>query len=495
MISLEAWTTIRHLHAQGHSIRRIARDLHLSRQVVRRAIASTEPPRYHRRPEEQPQLVPFLPLMQQMAEERLIGSRVLTEIRARGYQGSAATFYRAWARLRPTQPDPRVTERFETPPGVQSQFDWPGYTVLLGSALTRVVVYGLILSYSRRLHYWASLDATQASIFEALEAGFWHFGGATKTLLVDNPRAFMLDARPASFQWNPHFLALCGHYRVEPRVCQPARPQTKGKIERPFFYLEEHFIKGNSWRDFPHFCDELARFTVEVLDVREHHTTHQAPLARFAEEAPHLVSLPAARYVGLQELTRKVSWDCLVPYKGSRYSVPYLYAGTRVWLRPAQGARLEILAPNGSLLAAHALSRTKGASVIDPTHYEGVRKDTPRTKVVLVERFQAVFPDQQPFLDRLLAQYAINPVRHLRGILELAHPYPPSAMIAAFQAACEYSTSSVNFIRGALQQQTPPLATAPTPTGVLADVPRLAIKRDLRAYQRLLDAVAPKGAR
>ena len=166
-----------------------------------------------------------------------------------------------------------------------------------------------------------------------------------------------------------------------------------------------------------------------------------------------------------------------------------------MWLRPAQGARLEILAPNGSLLAAHALSRTKGASVIDPTHYEGVRKDTPRTKVVLVERFQAVFPDQQPFLDRLLAQYAINPVRHLRGILELAHHYPPSAMIAAFQAACEYSTYSVNFIRGVLQQQTPPLATAPTPTGVLADVPRLAIKRDLRAYQRLLDAVAPKGAR
>src|SRR5579875_1103712 len=254
MISLEAWTTIRHLHAQGHSIRRIARDLHLSRQAVRRAIASTEPPRYHRRPEEQPQLVPFLPLMQQMAEERLIGSRVLTEIRARGYQGSAATFYRAWARLRPTQPDPRVTERFETPPGVQSQFDWPGYTVLLGSALTRVVVYGLILSYSRRLHYWASLDATQASIFEALEAGFWHFGGATKTLLVDNPRAFMLDARPASFQWNPHFLALCGHYRVEPRVCQPARPQTKGKIERPFFYLEEHFIKGTSWHVLPSRC-------------------------------------------------------------------------------------------------------------------------------------------------------------------------------------------------------------------------------------------------
>lgn len=42
-----------------------------------------------------------------------------------------------------------MTERFETPPGVQSQFDWSEYTVPLGSALTRVVVYGLILSSSR----------------------------------------------------------------------------------------------------------------------------------------------------------------------------------------------------------------------------------------------------------------------------------------------------------------------------------------------------------
>jgi len=176
--------------------------------------------------------------MQQMgSEQRLIGSRVLNEIRARGYEGSPAAFYRAWARLRPAQPDLRITERFETTPGVQSQFDWSDYTVQLGSALTRVVMYETILSYSRRLHYSASLDATQASIFEALEEAFWHFGGVTKTLVVDNPRAFVLDVRPSHFQWNPwnpQFLALCGHYRLEPIACQPGRPRTKGKAERPF---------------------------------------------------------------------------------------------------------------------------------------------------------------------------------------------------------------------------------------------------------------------
>ena len=492
---MEAWTTIRHLHAQGHSVSAIARHLNLARKTVRRALRSTEPPRYQRTSVANPDLAPFIPLMQEMgSEQHLIGSRVLNELRARGYAGSPAAFYRAWARLRPARPDPRVTERFETAPGVQSQFDWSDYTVQLGSALTRVVLYETILSYSRRLHYSASLDATQASIFEALEEAFWHFGGVTKTLLVDNPRAFVLDVRPSHFRWNPQFLALCGHYRLEPVACQPGRPRTKGKAERPFYYLEQHFIKGHTWRDFDHFCEDLTRFEAEVLDVREHHTTHQAPLERFAEEAASLTPLPPSRYVGIHELTRKVRWDCMVPYLGSRYSVPSPYAGTRVWLRPSHGARLQILAADGTLLATHALSRTKGMIVLDPAHYAGLRKDAPRTKVVLVERFHTRFPDQQPFLERLLAQYAVNPVRHLRGILELADHYPPSAMLAAFQTACEYNTYSVGFVRGVLQHQAQPLTATPAPVGTLIEVPRLAIKRDLRVYQTLLETtkgVAP----
>lgn len=486
MISLEAWTTIRYLHAQGKSIRQITQELHLSRKTVRKALRSADAPRYQRRPVENPHLAPFADLIRQMAGQELIGSRILAEIRARGFQGSQPAFYRLLARVRPTSPDPRVTERFETAPGEQSQFDWSDYTVCLDGVLTRVVVYALILGYSRRIHYCASLDATQPSVWEALEEGLWHFGGVTQTVLVDNPRTFVLDARPAHFTWNPQFLALCGHYRVEPVACQVRRPRTKGKVERPFFYLEQHFIKGHTWRDFGHFCQDLARFEGEVLDLREHHTTHQRPLDRFADERPHLTSLPATRYLGIHAQTRKVSWDCLVPYQGSRYSVPFLYAGKRIWLQLSQGVRLHILASSGEVIATHPLSCTKGTILVDPAHYEGLRKDTPRTKVVLVEAFQARFPDQQPFLERLLAQYAINPVRHLRGILDLATLYPPAAMTAAFQTALTYNTYSVTFLRGVLQHQAQPLAPMPIPSGALRDVPRLAIKRDLRAYQTLL---------
>jgi hypothetical protein len=59
-----------------------------------------------------------------------------------------------------------------------------------------------------------------------------------------------------------------------------------------------------------------------------------------------LTPLPATRYVGIHALTRKVSWDCLVSYEGSRYSVPWVYAGKRVWVRASQGIRLEAMAPS-----------------------------------------------------------------------------------------------------------------------------------------------------
>jgi transposase len=491
MISLEAWTTVRQLHAQGKSIRSICRELQLSRKAVRRALRSPAPPHYRRKPPENAQLVPFLPLIQAMTvDQHLIGSRILNEIRARGYEGSSAAFYRTWARLRPTQPDPRVTERFETAPGEQCQFDWSPYTILLGGALTRVLVYNTVLGYSRRQFLWASRDETAASIYEGLEEACWHFGGVPKIVLIDNAGAFVIDPRPAHFAWNPRFLELCGYYRLEPRACRVRRPRTKGKVEKPFQYVDNHLIKGNSWTGFDAFSRDLRRFNTEVLDGREHHTTHQPPIERFAEEVPYLTPLPATRYIGIHALTRKVSWDCLIPYDGSRYSVLCLYAGKRVWVRVSQGVRLEALSSAGAVIARHALSESKGATIIAPAHYEGLRKDTPRTRVLLVEAFQRRFPDQQAFLDGMIAQQKLGPVRHLRGILELAQHYSTEAMRAAFGSAGTYNTYSLQFIRGVLQHDALPVTTPATLATTRVPVPRLDVKRDLRAYQTLLTPAA-----
>ncbi len=110
-------------------------------------------------------------------------------MRLLGYDGGTTPVY-AYLRGIKQAANKRATERYETGPGEQAQFDWSFYTVMLGDVLTKVVVFGLILGYSRRKFYWPSLDATQPSIYEALEAGLRYFGGAPLRLLVDNDRSW-----------------------------------------------------------------------------------------------------------------------------------------------------------------------------------------------------------------------------------------------------------------------------------------------------------------
>jgi len=296
----------------------------------------------------------------------------------------------------------KVSERFETPPGKQGQFDWSPYRIEIGGTLKRVVIFCLVLAYSRRKHYFASFDETQRSCFEALEEGFWHFGGVPVEILVDNPRAFVLDPRPESFKWNPHFLEFCGHYRTAPKACSIRRARTKGKVERPFYYLEEHFIKGNSFGDFGDFLLRLKGFESEELDQLIHSTTLKRPIERFQEEMPCLIPLSSQRFIGIRHEWRKVSWDCLISFDGSRYSVPYQYAGREVWVRTSRGMRLEVYNQRLELIAEHLLSGTKGQSVIDRDHYEGLRKKTPSSMAVLRERFLELFPEDKAFLEGLI---------------------------------------------------------------------------------------------
>jgi hypothetical protein len=81
-----------------------------------------------------------------------------------------------------------------------------------------------------------------------------------------------------------------------PRSPMSYRARTKGKIERPFFYLEQHFIKGTQFASLSHFLEELAVFERDDLDVRIHSTTQEPPIDRFARELPHLTPLAEQRF-------------------------------------------------------------------------------------------------------------------------------------------------------------------------------------------------------
>ncbi len=496
MISVEARTTIRYLHAQGVGIRAIASQLGLARNTVRAAIRAPSPPTRTRAKRANPHLAPFAaPIATMLFEQRFIGSRILRELETLGYRGGPTALYAYLAQLKAERASPRGVERFETGPGEQAQFDWSPYQIALGDGVRRVVLFGLILGYSRRKYYLASLDETQSSAFAALEQGFAHFGGVAKRLLVDNAKVLVADARPATFAWNAHFLELCGHYQIEPVACQVRRPQTKGKIERPFFYIEEHFIKGGRFADLDDLNGQLARFQAEELDLRVHGTTQARPLDRFAAERPYLTPLPVGRFISRLDEVRKVSLDCLVSYGGSRYSVPQQYAERQVWVRPVLGTRLEIHAQHGECIATHPLTTAKGSLVIQQEHYAGLRQRTPLTKVIISAAFLARFPDQQAFLEGLLAAHPTGPALLLRAVLDLAASYPDDALRAAFAAAVQHRCYTLPFLRGLIEQHAPRQEVPQRLAVVLAALPTQPVTRPLTVYQQLLDSTHEGEAR
>ena len=107
--------------------------------------------------------------------------------------------------------------------------------------------------------------------------------------------------------YNLRFLSFATHYGFKPWACEPRRPETKGKIERPFDYAEKNLLNGRTFRSLAH-LNEVARWWLaEVNDRRIHGTTKRSPLEVHEEEKPYLIDLPAIRFDTSTEADRPES--------------------------------------------------------------------------------------------------------------------------------------------------------------------------------------------
>ncbi|ENM5740628.1 transposase, partial [Vibrio mimicus] len=111
---------------QGQSLRRIARELGISRNTVKRHLNQQQMPSYSTRPSKISKLEPFKPYLHKridMAKPNWIPASVLfEEIRQRGYPGGVSMLRSYLAQFKQSTPEPVI--RFETQPGQQMQIDF-----------------------------------------------------------------------------------------------------------------------------------------------------------------------------------------------------------------------------------------------------------------------------------------------------------------------------------------------------------------------------------
>jgi hypothetical protein len=183
-------------------------------------------------------------------------------------------------------------------------------------------------------------------------------------------KTVLLDQNGGELHFNQKFLQFAAYYGFVPRVCRPYRPETKGKIESTVRFVKENFWPGISFGSLPDLNQQACAW-MEKVNRQMHATTREVPYQRLIQEQLLLIDEQPDYDTSYME-DRRVAKDCMLSYRGNRYSVPFRFAGKTVLVRePVARGRIEIYS-DIKVIAEHRLAEWRGAIVSDPAHYEGL---------------------------------------------------------------------------------------------------------------------------
>ena len=370
----------RAFHVQGWPLKRISRELHLSRNTVRKILRSDETAfGYERERQPKPKIGPWRDQLDafpsgnrgKAAREQLTLVRIFEELRGLGYEGgydAIRRYAKSWAKAQGSSAGEAYVPLFFAP-GEAYQFDWSHEIVLIDGVTVTVKVAHVRLCHSRMMFVRAYPRETQEMVFDAHDRAFAFFGGACTRGIYDN----MKTAVEAVFVgkdrlYNRRFLQMCSHYLVQPVACTPASGWEKGQVENQVGLVRERFFAP---RLRVKSLDELNGWLLDkcVAHAKAHRHTDQPERTIwqvFEAERDKLVEYRGP-FDGFHSVPASVSKTCTVRFDNNRYSVLSSAVGRPVEIQ-AYAGRI-VVRQDGVVVAEHKRSFGRGETVYDPWHY------------------------------------------------------------------------------------------------------------------------------
>ena len=266
----------------------------------------------------------------------------------------------------------KATIRFETMPGLQGQVDWgffENYKVYENGEYKKLYCFLMVLGFSRMRYIEFVTDMSTDTLIKCHSNAFRYFGGYPKEILYDNMKQVVIKRllKQENSELNKQFEDYAGFYGFKPILCRPYRGrQTKGKVERTVKYVRENFMIGRKYNSL----DDLNAQAISwcnKINSKVHGTTNKIPF----DVLPCEKLLPIKREFIFDKLNiRKVEKDCLVSYKGNKYSVPAEYALKEVTVLSLNN--LLAIYYNGKQIATHKLSYDKNTMNVNKEHYKSL---------------------------------------------------------------------------------------------------------------------------
>jgi transposase len=377
------------LKRQGLSIRAISQLTGNDRKTIGKYLLQPESvPVYGPRAPAASKLDPFKSYLEERLRAGVWNGRVLLrELRERGYTGGY-TLVTDWLRPQRQAGCAVAVRRFETPPGKQAQVDWGHLgTLEMEGEDQKLWGFTFTLGYSRMMMSEAAVDQKLGTLLRMHEEAFRQLGGVPDEILYDRMKTVWLETdERGEIVWHPVFLDFARYWGFTPRLCRPYRAQTKGKVESGVKYVRRNFLCGLQGREPSGLEDlnaQLRAWVWGVANQRVHGTTHEQVLARWDTDQFSLQPLdgrPSYPYV--DDELRQVARDAYVSWQGSRYSVPWEYAGRSVWVRESSGA-VEVHYGR-ERIAIHGQAPRKHLVVTQAEHHRGIPLGARRQNKILV---------------------------------------------------------------------------------------------------------------
>lgn len=463
MLQMANYEFIRKQHfVLGKPIRQISRESGYSRQVIRKALTSTEIPVYKlSKSKPRPVIDSVKPIIlewlhqdeQAPPKQRHTAKRIYQRlVEEYDFTGGESTVRRYVRELRVCPPKAFVPLEF--PPGKFAQFDWGEVDVILLGKQITVQVFCLRCTYSRKIFVKTFFHQKTEALLQGHVDAFEFFGAVPQTITYDNLMTAVkkiLEGKNREEQ--ERFTQLRAHYLFESHFCEPAKGNQKGQVENLVRYTKQQFFTPMPSVSS---LDELNQWLIAKCMAYENQKVPRSSMTvgeAFLQEKDQMLPLPSRSLECYREVSLKSNSLSMITFEQNAYSVPVSHASAELSCR-VYADDLAIY-HKGELVTTHKRCFEKGKEILNYDHYLDLLLIRPGAVPYARPLRQAQLPFiYQQFLDK--CKHRPNGMKEFVRVLLLHREFNPSLVEETLRECCEKGLFQYDAVRQMLYQRTLP---------------------------------------
>lgn len=440
-------------------------DLHQLQMLAKATLDTTPPP-----PQNRSSVEAYAEQIRTLLTQGLGPYLIYQKLREQpDFTGSEAAVWRLARKVAPPA-TPKVVLRLETAPGEVAQVDFGEVPPLIDPATgtaRRTYVFVMVLAWSRHMYAEFVFDQKIPTWLLCHQHAFEFFGGVPQRVVIDNLKAAILKAyaRDHDAEVVRAYAECAEHYNFLIDPCLPKKPEHKGKVEKGGVgYIQRSFVPLMI-KDLPRpeANQRLWLWLKHIAGEREHGTTHQKPLDRFAHERTLLQPLPQTPFDPAIWKQVKLHRDGHVVFEKAFYSAPGRMVGQTLWLRAGM-SEIRLFSEDFELLVTHRRATQPGERLTKLDHFPPERVAyLGSTRTTCQSQADAIGAATSQVIAELLASRPVDKTRTAIRILKLAETYAPARLEAACVRGLTFGDVRHTTLQHILEQKLDELVLPPLP--------------------------------